>query len=1326
MDGCGARDELLENKENAPVTAVPGAYPLTDAQAEKWLGARYSAQSNAAFNLAFELELEGALDESALADAVTATFAEHEASAMRFPDDGAAQIHQPGVVVAVEPVDLSDDPDPAARYASFRDEAVAQPLDMARAPLFRVWLCRLSGKQHRLVVSAHHLVADGWSMRVLLQGFAARYNRARRGCGRVPAADSWTAFVVAQDALRQGEQGQRAMAYWRDRFADPLEPLDLPADGARGSHMDFSAAIVEQDIAPELWTRAKQAARRHGVTRFGVLLAGYLLLLGKLCGRDDVACAVPFTSAARGRGARVIGDTGDTLPLRVELEPGDSIPGLLKRVDQALKEAASHQDVSLGRIVQALRLTPEPGRMTLVSTLFTLNPAIETIDFDGLSARLRVLPQPATAWEMAWQVRPMKDRVLLEVQYHRALFQASTVQGWCDAYLRILEALSMPAPGDVAGIDAAPPGAGSLVDSDPLVASEADPLPVLLAHSFARFGDRFAASCGSDRVDYAALDRASCAVASALQQRGIGRGDLVGVCLPRSIDMLVAVLGVMRSGAAYVPLDPAFPEDRLQWMAEHSRLRLILATSAGQVPAGVSAGREILQIDVAKAASVQVLPRIERDDLAYVLYTSGSTGMPKGVGILHGNLANFLLSMRRQPGFAENDVLCSATTLSFDIAALELYLPLLCGGEVVIADEEEYRDPERLSNLIARSGATVFQTTPSLLSLLLEVRREQVLRPLKLLVGGEAMPAALAARIVPLCRELWNMYGPTETTVWSTIARVADPGASIPLGKPIANTRIHVLDAVRKPVVPGAIGEIWIGGDGVASGYLHRPDLTAERFLPDVSAGGGSRMYRTGDLGRISAGELHFHGRVDDQIKLRGFRIEPGEIESAAAADPAVAECVVVVKKLDNGDGVLVLYVAARGDEKEVVPRLRERLASVLPPYMRPHRIVTLQALPKTPNGKVDRKALPEPTVDETQAGVARPAVATSRDPVERELAMLWQRLLQRSHVAPDDHFFEMGGYSMLAVRMFAEIHERYGVDLPLSALIENPTVAELANAIRNSGQAVSDRPNFQPARAMEGSSSLVELEQGGPGAPLFLLHAIGGNVLNYLAIAQAVAPQRTAYGIQSRGLNGGETPVDDFGRMADNYATEISRVHPDGPCLLAGGSMGGALALEVARRLVDAGREVAFLGLIDTYGPGMPGGTGFRPFKLWRWPSLYLSMDRKQRSALHRRIVFRCWHLPALLVRAWLERHGAAPQALRIHRVERANQKALNGYRPAPYPGNVVLFRASHSTGLETPLLGWDGYVGGAHTIELEGRHDNIIEQPELAERMRECLHGL
>lgn len=1303
-------------------------HPLTDAQAEKWLGSRYSDRAAQAFSVACELAFEGELEVGALTAAFARVTERHEALSMRFEADGSGQVHEPPSRIVLQHVDFRDEDEPDAAYAAFGAQRASEPFDPARPPLVRAWLCRLSPGRWRLLLCAHHLVFDGWSLRIVLQDLAAHYAGMLGVDGRPPPVDSWIEYVHAERARRDGPAGRASLAYWLDRYRDLPEPLRLPVDYPRKPQLDFAAGVLEREAPPWLWRQLRTAAREQGVTRFSLLLAGYFVLLYRLTGQRDLVCGIPFAGAAQGASgrSRIVGDTDNTLPLRIRVDPDEPLRDFTRRVHQAMREAMAHQDVSLGRVVEALRLPREPGRLLLVESILTLTPAIERLRFHGVECRIRLVSPRATAWELAWQWSVLQDRTLLEIQYRSDLYRPATIGGWCDAYLGLLGRMAQGDTIPVADVglpDAQSTAGFALVDERERDWDRQASLPMLMQDAFSEFSGRCAAQCGNREISYAELDRASRAAASALLRRGVRPGQLIGVCATRSIDMLVAVLAVLRSGAAYVPLDPQFPAERLQWMIGQSRMRLVLVSDPRLLPDGPGAGPEMVEFAALarEGAHGDALPDVKADALAYVLYTSGSTGTPKGVKILHGNLVNFLRAMREAPGFGRDDAICAATTLSFDIAALELYLPLLCGGRVVIADDDEYRDPEALSQLIVRRGCTVLQTTPSLLALLREVGRDEVLQPLKLLVGGEAFPPMLARELRSRCRELWNLYGPTETTVWSSIARLGEGDPDVPLGLPIANTRIYLLDARRRPCLPGALGEIWIGGAGVADGYLYRPDLSAERFVEDPFAADGTRMYRTGDLGRIRDGQLYFHGRADQQIKLRGYRIEPGEIEAVAAEEPEVAESVAVARQAANGDLTLALYVASDAGPGQLSQRLRARLDRTLPAYMRPQHIVVLDTLPKTPNGKLDRNALPAPG-----DAVGGADSATPRKDLERELCGIWQRLLQREHVGIHDNFFDLGGYSLLAVRMFAGMREQHGVDLPLSVLIERPTVAQLAEALR-AGVEASRADAGSPAKARPGGQthgSLVELRAGGSATPVFFVHAVGGNVLNYLPLARALAADRPVYGLQSAGLDGVDSPLDTIDAMADRYVAGIRSVWPSGPYLLAGGSMGGLIALEIARRLREQGEDIGLLAMFDTYGPDMPNRSGESPWRPHRWWSLYRRLDAGQRAHLWRRIGFRLWRLPWMRMRQWLGRgRSGVPQELRIHQVEQANYAALAAYRPRSYPGRITLFSAGQSRVGDDHSRGWQSFVAGVDVVELDGRHDNIIEQPDLPQLFRRCV---
>ena len=582
----------------------------------------------------------------------------------------------------------------------------------------------------------------------------------------------------------------------------------------------------------------------------------------------------------------------------------------------------------------------------------------------------------------------------------------------------------------------------------------------LVAERAAAMPDTIAVVDGSAHVTYGHLDEAANRLANHLVELGVGRESVVGLCVERGIDMVVALLGVLKAGAAYVPLDPDFPPGRLALMVEDSGTAVVVLHDhlGERLPASFAGSLVRLDADgAAIAARSPVAPDVafDAEQLAYVLYTSGSTGRPKGVEVPHRAVVNFLLAMATTPGMGPGDVALGLTTLSFDIAVLELYLPLVVGARVVVASRRQAGDPAALSELVARHRVSVLQATPTTWRMLVDAGWTAP-AGLKALCGGEALPPALADRLLGAGVELWNLYGPTETTVWSTVARIDTPGQRPTIGRPIANTSVYVLDAGMRPVPVGVAGELYIGGAGVARGYRGRPDLTAERFIASPFGDGG-RLYKTGDLVRWRPdGTLDFVGRADSQVKVRGFRIELGEVEAALVAHPSVSAAAVVAREVTPGDTRLVAYVVGRSDAEPPAPttHLRRTLAKRLPPYMAPSAIIALESLPLTPNGKVDRNALPDPAIS-----VDEQAYVAPRTHEERLLASVWQEALKVERIGVHDDFFELGGHSLLATLVVALTRERAQAEIPVRAIFEAPTVAELAVVVA----AAAGRPVLPP-----------------------------------------------------------------------------------------------------------------------------------------------------------------------------------------------------------------------------------------------------------------------
>ncbi len=1035
--------------------ALARVVPSTEAQREIWLAAKQGDAASLAYNEAVALTLRGALRRDALLGALQDLVDRHDSLRATFGPDGETFCVAEALHLAVVRSDLSA-LDASARAAALdarRTAMVSTAFDLEHGPLWRAELLQLGDDEHVLLLCAHHLVCDGWSWWVIVRELGALYTQ-RAGATTATLA---SAPAFADYALALGEPAARGAdaadeAWWVAQYAAPPGVLDLPGDRPHPTRRSFASAREDYLLPAALVGDLRHLAAHHGVSLFAALLGSFAGLLGRLAGSTEVVLGIPAAAQASAGMGDLVGHGVHLLPLRCGAGAALPFRQLLKQAGGTLLDALDHQRCTFGSLVRQLDLPRDNTRPALVSVMFNIDQALdqESAAFSGLELAFASVPRRFEQFELSVNAVQEAGALRLECQYATDLFDATTVRRWMRAFetllragiehsecaLGVLPLLDAQAVRELQGWQPVPRAWGA----------DAAAMHAAFERQAAQTPDRVALTVGVLGLTYRALDERANQLAHGLVARGVQPGDLVGVALERGADMLVAVLGVLKTGAGYVPLDPGFPTDRLSYMAGDARLALLLAQGS-QLARFASVGCPVVALDALPADWARLpttRPRVAIDPaaIAYVIYTSGSTGKPKGVAIPHRAAANFLASMAERPGLHAEDRVLAVTTLSFDIAVLELFGALGVGGEVVLATHDQAADGAALQTLLAQHRISVMQATPATWRMLLQTGWQGDGK-LRALCGGEALAPELATALLARCGELWNLYGPTETTVWSTCAKI-EPGAPINIGTPIANTTVWVLDERRERCPVGVPGELWIGGAGVALGYLHRDDLTAERFIADpFSAAPGARLYRTGDCGRwLPNGTLEHLGRADFQIKLRGFRIEPGEIESRLASCPGVREAVVIVREDRPGDQRLVAYVVA--DAPVDARAAREHLRGSLPDYMLPQHVVTLATMPLTPNGKLDRKRLPPPVG--TMSAVAPTA---PRDELERQVATAMADVLGCPAVGSDEDFFALGGHSLLAAQLAMRLDRALDVDLTLRDLFDAPTVARLADLIR-------------------------------------------------------------------------------------------------------------------------------------------------------------------------------------------------------------------------------------------------------------------------------------
>jgi amino acid adenylation domain-containing protein len=1053
---AGAGELLLSRVDRT------GALPLSYAQQRLWFLCQLDPESPV-YNIPTAVTLTGSLDIDALEAAIREIIRRHESLRTCFAQENGV----PRVVIreeaawSLQRIDARHfGGENSEELKGYLSRAAREAMDITRAPLLRGHLLILGPESHVLLLMVHHIVFDGWSMGVFVRELETLYRAHASGTkSDLPApALHYVDFAVWQRQWLAAGVLERQLAYWKKQLAGAPPVVTLPADRRRPQAEMFRGARRKMVLAPELVQNLESLSQSHGVTLFMTLLASFDILLARYTGQEDIVIGSPSAGRNRSELSDLMGFFVNNLVLRTDLSGNPSFTTLLSRVREVTLQAYEHQDVPFDQLVHALRPERSPDHSPLFQTMLILqNFPIAPIEMAGLSLKPTELEVSTARFDLTVEAFPNKGALDVYFDYNSDLYDEETMARLQLHYRAILEAVVADpnqAIGDIPLL--------SSDESEKLLfawnRTEA-PIPGELRfhHRFEEIArthpGRVALMVNDEAITYGELNARANRIAAALRARGAAPDQLVGVFLPRGADLVAALLGVVKSGAAYVPLDPVYPKGRIENILEDAQpIAVITVTEMlDRLPVvGYATLCLDRDTDLPAGNDADVPTHVAQHDLAYVIFTSGSTGRPKGVQISHRALLNFLEAMREAPGFTEKDVLLAVTTVSFDIAGLELLLPLYVGATVCIALQPG--DPVSLLRDLDRYRPTMMQATPATWKLLLAAGWQGDPR-LKVLCGGEALEPGLAEALLVRCDELWNMYGPTETTIWSSAYAVRQLGAeAIPVGRPIRNTTFYVLDAGRQPVPQGVVGELWIGGEGLARGYLRRPDLTAERFVPCPWARGAeTRMYRTGDLVRYrSDGTLDFYGRADFQVKLRGFRIELGEIDNALRQVERVTDAVTLLRE-DDGEKRLAAWIEYAGEAPSPAA-LRDRLRENLPDYMVPAAFVFLEKLPRLPNGKLDRSSLPKPELARREGEVfTAPAAGT-----QQIVAQVLQEVLQVDRVGVDENFFDLGAHSLQMVRVHAALNQRLEKPIPLVALFQYPNVRALSNFIERAGVEVA------------------------------------------------------------------------------------------------------------------------------------------------------------------------------------------------------------------------------------------------------------------------------
>lgn len=1307
---------------------IGSVMPTTNTQLEIWTDCLIgSNDANKAYNLSYSIKFKGELVVEALEYAVNTLVHRHECLRASFSSDGVYMNIYKDLKIEISHNDISQFKvnEKEKHTEIIIDEEVNSLFDLVKGPLFKVKLIKVDDLQNILILTHHHIIADGLSINIILEELSVLYSAfIENKTPKLTNPERFSEYAQKVNSLIENSEYKQIEDFWLNIYKESVPVIELPIDYSRPPLRTYNSQRLDFPIDGKLINSLKQLGKSAGCSLSTTLLAAFEVFLCKLTGQNDLVVGFPVSGNRRYDMKHMIGDCANLLPLRSKINTSINFLEYLKQRNPELLKAFTNHQVSFGHLLQKLAIARDPSRIPMVPVTLTvdLNRNIESeFSFIGLTYEFEINPRKYASFEIQLHACMTKNGPTLQCSYNTTLFKEETINQMMISFEETINKLISKQKSPIADLIKG----DYLADYNALNDTESPYPNVSLAELLSKQGeitpDNIAIEYKGTKISYNDLHIKVNQFAHYLEAQGVQSGDYIAVSYPRSPELVYAILAIIQCGAAYLPLDHEYPTKRIEYMLEDSEAKFLLTSEALSLKLP-KCSNTILIDDAIQSLDQYPSTKLQRyvdpENVLYLLYTSGSTGKPKGAKITNRNIVNLFCSLENEPGIKETDRVPFISTISFDIASFELFFPLFKGAVLVIPEHETPSDGRLFYEMLDTEKISLVVATPTTYQMLLDSGWSKKL-PIKIWCCGEPLPAKLAKELIQRSDELWTLYGPTEVTIFSSCKHIKDEETIISVGGPIANMQYYIVDEQMNLLPPNAIGEIAIGGDGVGKGYLGRPELTAAKYIPNVfSDKKDAIMYLSGDIGKLlPSNEVMCLGRIDHQVKVRGHRIEIGEIEHALTSIKGIKSAIVLAKT-----DILVAFIVVDYEittELDEIRLWRNELASQLPAFMVPHVFHILDKMPKTLNDKIDRVALLE---YKSKSESKEEDYTAPRTNEEKLISEIWQEILKRERIDIFSNFFEMGGHSIMAVNIMVKIEKMTGIRIPLSALFQHSTIEKFAKLLTAETESPFDH--------------LVPVKPNGSKTPLFIVHGAGLNILNFSHIIQHFDEDQPVYAFQGVGPNGYDNWFESIEDMAARYIESMLRINPKGPYAITGFSFGGIVAFEMARQLKEQGKTVSIIALLDTYVDSSYYYASLSQKKLMR------HYDRTRKWFDFSKEMLTSWKALKLrskskkdyVLKKYLGKKDSITEqeALALEQFTEANamvNKIVDRYHLTPQNLKVDLFRAqeyeNHKS--DPTHLGWKkAALKGVTIHNISGNHLGIVAPPNdkiLARMLQEIL---